>query len=563
MTPRFTRLAAVAAALTLIPAATASAASIWTPLSSGTTANITAIATPSSSEILYTTDAGQIFYFNGSGFSQATFSSAPSFGLTSIGMSQDGTHGVAVGQHGEIYYTTDSGVQWTKSAAVTEYDGPCSDETGGTATLTDELYSARFVPGTATPYTVYVTGADGDVLRSTNSGQSFTEVNKNGNTCIADPGQEFTDSYWLSSTEGYLISDDFGEIWLTTDGFTGTPSGTTEVNGGAVNGYTAPDHIAVDTSDHSDLWAQGPGATDLGASTDGGNTWNYVNFESTPGSGNLTDVASSGTTVVTVGQTGEVWTSPDGVNFYDDIPAQYPTENWNAVALVPGTNTAVIGGNGGALAITGYANALPPSSPPTGTISGPTTLTPGEYGTYTLNASDYAGGPGLDTASYAWSIPGQSAQKGGTAKFAFSAAGTYTVTASFSDDLGNTGTASITIKVKAASSAPSGSGQHSTTTGGATVGVYKKVTLHGKGRYIPVNLSDKKKRRFVIELLTNKKHSRLLSRMSVSLDGKATVHLGLGKNVGSGTYVLEVKIYTTGKHAKQVGKRIKQVFILN
>jgi photosystem II stability/assembly factor-like uncharacterized protein len=565
MLARSMRLGLMVWAMMLPSAAAASAASLWTPVSTGTTETITAVAVPSSSEIVFATAGGSIYYFNGTGFSPAGFSpSPPALGLSGIGMSTDGTRGVAVGQDGEIYYSADSGHTWTKSTAGSEYGGTCSDQSGS-APLTDLLYSATFVPSSSSA--VYVTGQNGDVLKSTDGGHIFTEVNKNGTICIADPHQEFTDSFWVSASLGFFISDYFGPVFRTTDGFAGTAGGTTKISNGngAVNGYSAPDHIAVDTANTNDQWAQGSATDDgLAYSTDGGVDWNNVNYENgAVQSDQLNDLAASGTTVVAVGANGEIWTSPDGKNLYEQVaPAPDTANNWNAVAMVPGTNTAIVGGDNGQLLITSKANQLPDKTPPTGTVSGPKTLAPGQFGSYHVSASDNPGGSGVNTASFAWSIPGETGQKGASASFAFAKAGTYTVTASFADLAGNEASASITITVKAA--APTGSGQRKTTTGGATVGIYQKLTVHGsKGRYIPVNLKAKKRRRFVIELLSNKKrHPKLLSRMSVSLQGSATVHLGIGKNVGSGTYVLEVKIYTTGKHAKEVGKRIKQVFIL-
>jgi hypothetical protein len=408
--------------------------------------------------------------------------------------------------------------------------------------------------------TVYITGEDNDVLRSTDSGHTFAEVNKSPSACKADSTGAFNDTAWISPSVGYLISNQFGYLYRTINGF----GSASELGDGTINGYDETTKLAVDLGNASDLWVAAGGGLSEGISysTNGGQSWTGANY--TGESNILQDIANSGTTVVAVGQNGDIWTSPDGVNFYQqDAAAPDNTTNWDAVAVIPGTNTALVGGGNGALVITSTANQLPDKTPPTGTISGPKTLAPAQFGTYHINATDNPGGSGVNPASFVWSIPGQANQTGAAATFAFASAGSYTVTVSFSDLAGNPATATITITVKA--SAPSGSGEHTTTTGGATVGVYAKVKVSGaKLRYIPVKLSAKKRRKFVITLLTNKKkHAKTLAKMSLTLQGKATVHLRIGKSVKSGTYVLEVRIYTTGKHAKETGKRIKQVFVLD
>src|SRR5436309_1246317 len=93
---RSTRLAIVLIAL--IPATAARAASIWTPLNSGTTQTISAIAWPTATTLVFTTTGGQILHQTSPGaFAQSTVTPAAPFGFTDIAMSADGTKGVAVG----------------------------------------------------------------------------------------------------------------------------------------------------------------------------------------------------------------------------------------------------------------------------------------------------------------------------------------------------------------------------------------------------------------------------------------------------------------------------------
>ena len=596
MLARSIRLALLLSVLALVPAAAANAASLWTPITTGTTDNITAISTPTAGELVFTTSDGHIYYLNSGGtFTQATLSPTTTEDFNSVAMSQDGTNGVAVGNDGTIYYSSDSGEQWT---AVTPkpQDYTSGDCTGWSnkGTLTDALYSVKYVPGTAPPYTVYITGNNSDILRATDDGgagqPTFTEINKSStpfanpaNTeypyCLADSGggggQAFTDTAWINSTTGYLLSNSFGDYFGTTDGLTDTAGGTTEVSAdGSLNGQTQPpgNKLALDLSNPSDAWDAGSGGFTEGIeyTTDGGIDWNTATYANANESNTLNDIASEGTTVVAVGDNGDIWNSSDGVNFNDQVAAApNSTTDWNAVAMVPGTTTAYVGGNNGAMVATTRANEPPDQTPPTGTITGPASLATGQFGTYTLHPVDNASGPGLNTSSYVWSIPDQSAQKGTTATFAFSAPGSHTVTATFSDLDGLSNTASITIKVTApAAPAPSGSGQHNTTTGGATVGIYRKVKVSGsKSRYIPIYLLDKTPRKFVITLLTVKhkgKKQKTLAKLTTTLKkGHKSVHLKLPNSVKSGSYELQVRLYTTGKHPKAVGGRIKQLFVLD
>src|SRR5262249_51641799 len=136
-------------------------------------------------------------------------------------MSADGTKGVAVGPSATLYHSTDSGATWTKDPLPTEY--PACIQPFSSGPLADDLYSAQF----ADPTTVYVTGDHEDILKSTNGGATFTEVNK---TNVAgsvqcremqsgsQPSEPFTDTAWIDGTHGFLLNRYFGDVWTTSDG---------------------------------------------------------------------------------------------------------------------------------------------------------------------------------------------------------------------------------------------------------------------------------------------------------------------------------------------------------
>lgn len=237
--------------------------------------------------------------------------------------------------------------------------------------------------------------------------------------------------------------------------------------------------------------------------------------------------------------------------------------------MVNGT-TAYVGGEGGALLVSTTANQVPDTTPPTGVISGPAHLVTGQFGTYVVNAADNAGGSGVDASSFVWSTPGQPAQPGTTAHFAFGTAGTFTISVAFKDLAGNPGSATFSVTVTSpviVIPPPSGSRPVSTTTGGATITIFRHVTVKGrKGRFIPVVLKTTKPRKFVISLVTiaeKHKRSKTLATLKVTIrSGKHTVHLNVPKSVKSGSYSLVVKIFATGRHSHRVGRSVKQVFVL-
>jgi photosystem II stability/assembly factor-like uncharacterized protein len=557
---RCMRASLLAFALALVPTATAAAASLWMPVATNTTQNITGIAAPHAGEVILVTSGGSISYMNGGGtFQAASVTPAAPLGFTDVAMSPDGTKGVAVGDGGAIYRSTDSGLSWIEDASPSEPTGACPIPGSTSSPLSDNLFSVEWADAT----TAYVTGANDDVLKSVNGGLTFNEVNKTPSSCVADPGgstSAFTDTAWISATVGYLLSNDFGAYYRTTDGFA-----SANHVGDAVNGFTGVDRLAIDAGSPNRAWAtnEGLGTTYFQTTTDGGTDWADPDYDGNQKS--FQDVAFGGGTVVAVGTEGDIYTSPDGAHFYRQIAAPpYAANNWNATAVL-NTNTAYVGGDGGVLLVSTQANQIPDSTAPTGSISGPNALAVGQFGTYTAHVADNAGGSGVDPTGYSWTAPDNPARTGATATFAFQHTGPQTIVLSFRDLAGNVNTASFTVQVGSSSgNSPTGSNPSTHSAGGSKITIFKTVTVTGtNGRFIPVKLATKKPRKFVITLVTLAKHSKKLAHMTVKLKkGKKTVHLKIGKNVKPGTYRLQVQVFTTGKHSHKIGKRVKQVFLL-
>jgi photosystem II stability/assembly factor-like uncharacterized protein len=559
MVARSARLALVLMALA--PVAAARAATLWSPVNSGTSQTISAVSAPSTSEVVFVTtgSSSNIRYLSGSSFVAASVAPANVTGFTDVAMSPDGSKGVAVGPSGKIYKSSDFGHTWSLATVALVRTGTCPSPGTTFASLSSDLYSVKFADAS----TVYVTSANDDVLKSTTGGASFAEVNKtSSSTCVSTPGGPFTDTFWVDAANGYLLSNDFGQLAATSNGFT-----SATLKSGGPNGFTFRDQLAVDPSDISHAWAISAGPANpsyFALTTDGGNNWTNPTFDATQVG--LQDIAFAGGTVIAVGLGGDIYTSPDGRNFYRQIAAApLNTTDWRGVAMINAT-TAYVGGAGGALVTTTTANQIPDTTAPTGHISGPAHLAPGQFGTFIANVTDNPGGSGIDPASFVWSTAGLPDQTGhNTASFAFNSTGNHTITVTFKDLAGNQGTASFSVSVQAGP--PSGSSPHTTTTGGATITIFKRVTVKGrKGRFIPVVLKTSKPRRFVIALTTiAKKHkrSKTLAKLTVTIKhGKRTVHLKISSKVKSGSYRLVVKVFTTGRHRHQTGRNVKQVFVL-
>jgi photosystem II stability/assembly factor-like uncharacterized protein len=567
MLSRSIRLALVLCALALVPVAGARAATTWTSVPTGTSDTITAIAGPSASQLVFATASGHIFHEVGGSFTASSVSPAQPLGFTDIAMSPDGTHGVAVGAGGAIYSSTNSGATWTKLAVTpTEPNGACGDTTITTSPLADNLSSVQF----ADANTVYVTGARNDVLKSTNGGTSFIEQNRSIGggkvNCFVTPNEPLGDSQWVDANHGFFISTYFGDIFSTSDGLNSTIGGKL---GEALNSFGQPVALALDPANPQQLWAVAAfsscGTLCLESSTNGGSTWNGAQFDGHEVA--LRDVTHSGSTTIAVGDSGDIYTSTDGSHFFRQPALGSPTNNWHAVVMFGG-NVAYVGGANGVLLVSSTANQSPV---PTATISGPTALTTGQTGFYTATVSD-PGGFNVPESSFNWSTPGLAPQPGSSsANFSFSTPGAHVITVTFADAAGATGSAQITVSVTGGQPGggilppPSGSNPTITTTGGATITIFRHVTVKGrKGRFIPVVLKANKPRKFVITLVTlAKHHPKTLATLKVTINhGTRTVHLAIANSVKSGSYRLVVKVFTTGKHSHGVGRSVKQVFVL-
>jgi methionine-rich copper-binding protein CopC len=282
---------------------------------------------------------------------------------------------------------------------------------------------------------------------------------------------------------------------------------------------------------------------------------------------NLYGVGFAGGTLVAAGDGGEIYTSVDGKNAYlQPAAGAQATTGWRAVGVADATH-ALVGGSGGALVKSTSANAIPDTTPPTGTIGGPSSVQAGHVATFTASLADEAGGSGVDPASLAWTTPGATGVNGTTtAHFTFTTTGFHTITLTFRDRAGNAASATASVFVTPATPGSSGGGTPANaahpvvkTSGGARITLYKTIHV-GKGRTVPVRISTKVPRNFVLEILTSKRPYHHVSTLKTSLrKGSKTVKIKLPRKLKNGTYLIVVRVFK-GKHG--LGRSIRQAFII-
>jgi hypothetical protein len=573
----FRRLTLVGALFALLAlASTAQAASIWTPISSGTSSTITSIVYQSPTRFWYATSSGTIAFFNGTGFTAGT-GITPGESFVDLAFQPGGSVGYAItSPNGHLWRSTNSGVSWTR---ITPEPSTPSDCTSATLAPETELNAVRWANST----TVFLLGNSSTILRSTNAdagSPTFTEVNKVGSgTCAVQSEiftENFTDATFLPANpaDAFYVAQSFGRLYESSQALSSPATGA-EL-GDTVNSYTGNPRIAQDPNSPNRLWVADHesggncGTLCLQVSTNGGTVAAAATFPNDDHViGNLYDVSSQGGVEVTAGSGGEIFTSPDGTNFYNQ-PAggALATENWRAEDAYDAAHAAV-GGENGALAVTAAANTIPDIIAPTGTISGPTTATSGKATTYTAVLADNAGGSGINPASITWTAPGFPARSGATATYVFPrGAGAVTLTVTFADNAGNQGTATLEVTVNDAPppGPPTGSRPTTITTGAATIKIFRIVTVTGRNaRFVPVIVSATKPRTFTAQILPVKgKKKKALATARLTLKrkhgGHGTIRVRLGAKVKPGSYFIVVR--ETTLRGRKIGKPIRIRFTL-
>ncbi|HET6509449.1 MAG TPA: hypothetical protein VFG42_21810 [Baekduia sp.] len=452
-TPRSAALGAAAALALLAPAAPA-VAGIWSPIASGTTADITAVDDVRQDVLLYGTASGQLLE---NGAVRATFAGRS---INDIALNPSGSIGLAAASNGLLLRTTNHGDSWTTMTLPTTYaqPTPCASTGPKSLPITGNLNAVAWASDTV----AYVVAADqGVVLKTVDGGATWADAGRqNDGSCrVNTHGKLLTDVATVpGSGVAWFVDDSFGATSVTTDALA-TPA-PRRATASAVNCFDHRPRLAldVDNPNRAFMVDRCDGALQLGTTTDGGTSWDLSHryFAGDPDAlRGLNDVAIAGGSAMAVGNDGAILIANDTRDVYfQRADGALSTTDWLSVSKREGAH-AVVGGAGGALIQTDRAAQIPDVVPPAGTVTGPTTATAGVPVTLTLVAGDDAGGSGLAPAATVWTAPGVPAPAfvpnavGGAATFTFSAAGVYPVTATFEDLAGNRATAGTTVTVSA------------------------------------------------------------------------------------------------------------------
>ncbi|MES1193267.1 MAG: hypothetical protein ABUM26_03010 [Solirubrobacterales bacterium] len=440
------RLAAIAAgALALLPA-TASAG-IWTPVASGTTADITAVDYVGAGNLVYGTSGGQILK-NGS-----STKPADAFSINDIAFNPAGTIGLAVANGGRLWRSTNSGDSWSPVAVSTiNLSSPCTGNPnpGGAVAPSGNLTGVSW----GNDSTAYIVGSDrGMVLKTTNSGANWSETSRqaDGSCRVGNSSDLLTDVDAVTDQLVWIVGDGFGQRWISSNGITSTAA---LFNSTAANCFDKRPRVAVDhdNPNRSFVVDRCDGRLQLGFSEDGGDNYE-IGLEYLAGDDSslrgLNGIAIAGSSALAVGNAGAILVSNDGrTAYFQPADGIGRTNDWLSTDKLDAANAVVVGKSGQMITST-TANAIPDVVAPAGTVSGPTTATAGTPVTYTANVADNAGGSGIDPAGFAWSATGVPTATGNPVTLTFPSAGSYTVRVSFKDLAGNAATASISVQVTA------------------------------------------------------------------------------------------------------------------
>ena len=408
-------------------------AGIWTPTDSGTTDEITAIDYRAEA-IRYVTSSGKIYKKVGSAAGTVELAAAGRQ-FFDIAMSPDGTKGLAAADSGKLFRF--DGTSWTEvSLANSTYDyggtSPCSSpvaepdpqDAAPTTNLLAVAWSSNTVAWVAT-------GAEGQVLKSVNGGMGWTEASrKPDRTCRID--RDVTDIVPLpgSDQDIYFVDSYFAGLWRTTDQLASSAQRRNEL----VN-CTGLMRGAVDPGSTNRFSAAGPcsGSTHWGFTSDAGTTRNFTDS----GGSKLRDIAGQAGVFIAVGDAGQIEQTFDGDTvFGQPADGALATKDWRAVDFLDAKN-AVVAGIGGAMVMSDRANEMPDVVAPTVAITGPATAVAGTPTNYTANATDNAGGVGIDPGGYQWTGNGLAPTTAATATYTFPSAGTYAVRVKARDLRGN------------------------------------------------------------------------------------------------------------------------------
>jgi hypothetical protein len=358
---------ALAAAAALAGAQPAQAG-IWTPVPSGTTAEISAIEYQAADRLWFTTRTGEIYKRQPDG-TFARKHGPTAIPLNDIEFAPTGRLGFAVGNNGQVLRSVDGGEAWFSVAGgipVSKESTPTPDCTGSEPL--GNVNAVRFAGGR-----VFLFARGAQIARSTSAGDlggtgTWRDANRGpGGACRVRPAGNagIADAFFATQDVGYIATAHFGETFFTNNGLDGVAP---RQPASAGNGIVPNRRMAGDTAQPNRMWAVGPGGPDVSFTAMTADGWNTsapfaIGNPGARGFNAPHDVDFAGGTVLVAGDQGMVLNSTDGrAFFHNGADGALAATDWRAASLASATLGA-IGGAGGALALTSTASTPPPPPP--------------------------------------------------------------------------------------------------------------------------------------------------------------------------------------------------------
>lgn len=406
---------AVMAVAVLAMTAGPSQAMPWTPLDSATTDEIAAVEYHADGRIWFATAGGKLFSRPPGGAFSLNASYPAQF--SDIAFNPAGTVGLATADTGKLYRTSNGGATWSGPLALTSYDHSCPGSgPNPLAPVTNNLLAVAW--GSDSVAWV-VSAGRGQILKSTNSGATWVDASRalNG-SCKINAFVTDVAPIAGSANDLYFVDENFATVWRTADALASSAAERANfVNCSGINM-----RLAVDPSSPNRLSAAGPcpGSLHWGFSSDSATISDYVrSVTDAP----IRDIDAGAGVFLAVGDAGLIEQTFNG-SAVNSQPAAgaLATKDWRAIDLADSAR-AVVGGIGGALAITDQANVPPPTpADPTptarpdvviptvgGATIGSRTLTPGQGTSFGFNASE----AGLATLTFEKRFDGLKAKRKG------------------------------------------------------------------------------------------------------------------------------------------------------
>jgi photosystem II stability/assembly factor-like uncharacterized protein len=384
--------AATAATALLLIVAAPSQAIPWTQLDSTTTEEISAVEYHADGRIWFATSAGKVFR-RPVGGPFAIELSAPGTQFSDMAFRAAGDVGLATGDSGKLYRSSNGGDTWALvSLAGDSYDEPCTGNVAASSTPTANLLAVEW---SSDDVAWVVSAARGQILKSTNGGVSWADASRQANgECRIDAFVTDVAPIAGSANDVYFVDENFATVWRSSDALLSSAAMRTNF----VNCYGIQMKLAVDPASPNRLSAAGPcdGTLHWGFSSDSATASAYL---PSPSSAPIRDLDAGPGVFLAVGDAGLIEQTLNGATVSPQ-PATgvLATRDWRSIDLADATR-AVVGGVGGALAVTDQANVPPlatPLVPPADTsrpsVGRPTigrgTLTPGQGTTFGFDASE-------------------------------------------------------------------------------------------------------------------------------------------------------------------------------